>query len=172
MIMKKCIILLFGAAMLLTIGGCQKDPKIDIVQALDMNISIEGDVLQESTPNFLTLTVENTSEDKVILSESSFMLEFTSYSGSIKKTFYIDPSEDVFSTQVLPQARLEIKGNSVLSRKIDLGKIMVCSPVGNEITLPIDDYTVNLIINVNPDPKMTKNNQIIRSNYADIQVRG
>jgi hypothetical protein len=170
--MKKSIILATSALVILALTSCQKVPKIDLGQVLDLNISLESNVLQKSNSNMLTLTVENTSSEKVILPNSSFLLEFTSYSGSMRKTIYVDPFKDVISTEALAQSGLEIKGNSLLSGEIDLGKILADTIKGEQSLLPSDDYTINLIINMKPELNVTRSSEIIRSNYADIQVKG
>jgi hypothetical protein len=170
--MKKSIVLVMGALFILALNSCQKVPKADFGQVLAMNISLEKDVLQKSNSNILTLTVENTSNNKIIIPNSTFILEFTSYSGSIRKNFYIDPFNGAVSNEILQKTGLEIKGNSALLGEIDLSKILFNSQAGEQVILPSDDYTVNLIINFKPELNIAESNEIIRSNYTDLQVEG
>ncbi len=170
--MKKCVVFISVIVVLITIAGCTKTPEMTTGRKLNMNISLNENVLKKDSPAILTLTMENSSAEKLVLPESLFMIEFTSYSGSIKKTFYIDPFGDIFSTEKLPYSSFEMEGNSKLSGRIDLGKIVFSSVGEDSMLLPNDDYTVNLIISARPDPTIEMNNGMIRSNYADIQIIG
>jgi hypothetical protein len=168
--MKTSNILIPCGLALLMLSGCQKTSKIDYGKALDMGISLQGKVLQKNSPNILTISLENTSKHKLFVPESSFLLEFTSYSGSIKKTYYLDLSNEKPSITQTPQTRFEIKGKSEITRNIDLKSIVTDSPKDSESGLPVDDYAINLIMNLKPGTHNSKKDEI-RSNYIYIQVK-
>jgi hypothetical protein len=168
--MKKTVIFIQCGIALLMLAGCQKESKIDKERVLDMEISLQEKVLQKSSSNFLTVSLKNTSSDMVTVPESSFLLEFTSYSGSIRKTYYLDISGEALTATKVPQTSFVIKNEMV--RSFDLKNIVTASFTDSELSLPADEYTVNLIMKTKADSRNSKNNKEIRSNYLDIQVKG
>jgi hypothetical protein len=169
--MKKRMILIPCGIVLFFFSGCQKESKNNYGQALDMGISLQQKVLQKNSTNLLTISLENTSKHKLVVPESSFLLEFTSYSGSIKKTYYLDLSGDTPTISQSPQARLEIKGKGEVTHNINLNSILT-GLNNNDLALPADDYAVNLILNIEPGDQHDRNDKIIRSNYLYVQVQG
>jgi hypothetical protein len=170
--MKKNFILITGAMVILSMASCQKVSEIDFENVLNLNISMEKNDLQPGNSNILTLTIENTSAKKVKLPESAFLIEFTSYSGSIRKIFYFDPFEEKISSEILSQDIIQIKAKSVFTKEIDLSKVLYELTPSEQALLPEDEYTVNLIINLEPKMTTLGNKEIIRSNYADINIKG
>jgi hypothetical protein len=172
MIIKMKTNLIQLGIVLIFISGCKKDSKIDFERVIDMDITLQEKVFHEDSPNILTIQVSNTSDKKIVVPEGSFVLEFTSYSGSIRKTYFLDLSGDSPVLSEASPAPIEIQGNTGLTKSIDLRKLLteVASVYGSE--LPVDDYTLNLLLDIKNDSPDSKNTQVIRSNYVDLQVEG
>jgi hypothetical protein len=159
------------STVVLFLVGCQSKSAVDYSQALDMNISLQQKILQNSSSNILTISLENTSAHMLFVPEASLMLEFTSYSGSVKKTFNLDLSGDEASQAQLRYERLGIKGKGEITRNIDLKKV-IANSTDEDIVLPADDYAVNLVLKLKPGSGSQKNEELIRSNYLYLQVEG
>jgi hypothetical protein len=168
--MKKNVVITQVSLLLLLMVGCQKESKLGYGQVLDVNISLQEDELYKNASNMLTVSLKNRSEDMVSLSQSSFILEFTSYSGSVRKSYPLDISSETIAASEVKTSSILIKNEFV--RSFDLKKIVDDSQNESKFSLPADDYTVNLIMSIKPGSRSAKNEKVIRSNYLDVQVKG
>jgi hypothetical protein len=156
---------------LLVLAGCQNKSKVDFSKALDMNISLQEKTFQNNSSNILTISLENNSKHLLVVPEAKLMLEFTSYSGSIKKTYNLELSGNSLDISPLPNERLGIKGNGEITRNVDLKNVLAGSSDLSSI-LPADDYAVNLVLKLNSGSSNPKSEKLIRSNYLYVQVEG
>jgi hypothetical protein len=165
----KAVLIYLGTALIL-ISSCKNESTIELDRVLDMDIALQERVLQEGSENLLTIMVANTSDKKIRIPEGTFILEFTSYSGSIKKSYTLD-----FTGKSAPEKfgqALEIKGKEGFTQSINLQSILDQALTESESMLPVDEYTVNLILDVNSNSRNSKQSEKVRSNYLDLQVKG
>lgn len=167
--MKSNMIWLSGLLML-SIAGCQQETKQEPEEALDMNISFADENSSSDLPEYLSVSLVNESKDPVKLPDGLWVMEFTSYSGSVQRMVPLseehiksDPEWSQYKDYILqPGEKLDLR--------IGLREILLDSPGRLAIGLPADDYTLNAFLTpetqVENLPVATK----IRSNYLDLAI--
>jgi hypothetical protein len=133
MIIKMKAVLVYLGAVMILISSCKKESNLDLERVLDMDIALQEKVLHAGSENLLTIMVANTSNKKIRIPEGSFILEFTSYSGSIKKTYAVD--FEGHTDQEYPVQPVEIKGKAGFTQSIDLQSILAKAAEEDEIMI-------------------------------------
>lgn len=161
------VILLTGC--LVVFQCCTNEQHVDLNRALDIDISLESKQLNEGTPNFLTLKMENTSDHLVKVPDSELVIEFTSYSGSIKR---IIPLREI--SNGMPDLKslsgLNLKPGEAKFIRVELGDIVFSKLRNTDKKLPADDYTINIFLTTQEEVKDLRYADNIRSNYLDVYI--
>ena len=167
--MKSDMIWLSGLLML-SITGCQQEKDQELDKALDLNISFEDENSMPDLPEYLSVSLVNDSESPVKLPDGLWVLEFTSYSGSVQRM--VPLSEDYIKSdpEWSQYKDYTLQPGEKLDLRIGLRDILLDTPGRLAIGLPADDYTVNAFLTpetqVENLPVATK----IRSNYLDLAI--
>jgi len=165
--MKTRIMLIFGIVVLFQC--CQNEQQVDLDRALDIVLSIENKQLNEGVPNFLTLKMENSSDHVVNVPDSDLIIEFTSYSGSIRRV--ISLREIVNGTSDLESlSDLSLVPGEEKFIRVELGDIVFSRLRDTDNKLPADDYTINIFLTPDKESMDMKYADNIRSNYVDVLI--
>jgi hypothetical protein len=148
---------------------CKNEQRVDLDRALDITISLESKQLTRGTPNHLTLRMENTSERVVKVPDSDLIIEFTSYSGSIKQVFPLHEISNG-SADLNSLSNFNLKPKEERSAKIELGNLVYGTLVSSDVHLPADDYTINIFLPPVSSKQYMKLANNIRSNYVDLVI--
>ena len=165
--MKTRIMLFVGVVVLSQC--CQNEQQVDLDRTLDIKLSLESSKLKDGVPNFLTLKMENNSDQVVKVPDCELIIEFTSYSGGIQR---IIPIREIINgttnLELLSEMKLSPGENETI--RMELGDL-VFSRLGNTINkLPADDYTINVYLTTEYEKKDNRFADNIRSNYVDVLI--
>ncbi len=155
---------------LLTVQSCKKEDKLEFANILELSISVENTEINIGTPDIMTLTIGNTSNDHVVVSESSFKLILTSEFNNDEEFFYLDIFKDDYSSNWIPQVKMEFEGHKTLTKKFDLEKILWKSINQDENILTDGEYSAQLIIDIRLDPRSKFIDEKIESNSIGIRI--
>lgn len=165
--MKTRILLFIGIVVLFQC--CQNEQQVNLDRALDIKLSLESSKLNEGVPNYLTLKMENTSDDVVKVPDSNMIVEFTSYSGSIQR---IIPLHDIVNgnSDFGSLSDLTVLPGEEKLIRIELGDVVFSKLQNTDNQLPADDYTINIFLTPEKNMKDVTYADNIRSNYVDLMI--
>jgi len=165
--MKIRMMLIIGVVVLFQ--SCKNEQHVDLGRALDITISLESEQLTEGIPNFLSLSMKNTSDCVVKVPDDDLIIEFTSYSGSIKRIIPLrEISNDVSDLTSLSD--LNLKSGEERIARIELGNLVFGALQNSDKKLPADDYTINVFLTAETCKQEVKFANNIRSNYLDVSI--
>ena len=161
--------ILFFIGVVILSQSCDKGQRVTLDRALDIAISLENKQLTEGMPNFLTLKMENTSDRTVKVPNSDLVIEFTSFSGSIKRVI---PLRDIVNgtSDMERITGLKLKPREEKDIRIELGNLIYGKLQKTDNKLPADDYTINVFLTADKDLQDLRYADNIRSNYIDIYI--
>ena len=149
--------------------SCKTEQHVDLGRALDLTITIENNQLSRGIPNFLALEMKNTSDRVVKVPDNELIIEFTSYSGSIKRFVPLRELSNGAS-DLSSLADLNLKPGEERIARIELGNLVFGTLQNSDRELPADDYTINVYLNTEKcEPEISYADNI-RSNYLDVVV--
>lgn len=161
--------MLFIVVLVVLFQSCNTEQRTDLDRALDIKISLENKQLNEGTPNILTLKMENTSDHILTVPDNDLIIEFTSFSGSIKRIIPLRQIANGNSDLALLSG-LKIKPGDKKIISIDLGSVVFNRLQNSDNALPADDYTINIFLSREPKKRDIKYADNIRSNYVDVLI--
>ncbi len=165
--MKTRIIFFIGVVVLSQ--SCKNEQRVDLDRALDIAISLENKQLTEGVPNLLTLKMENTSDRTVKVPNSDLVIEFTSFSGSVKRVI---PLRDIANgtSDLEHLTSLSLKPGEEKDIRVELGNLVFGKLQNTDNKLPADDYTINVFLTADKDLQDLRYADNIRSNYIDVYI--
>jgi len=161
------IVIVFGiAAMFLS---CSRGPIVDLEKSIDLDIRLENKHLNEGQPNILTVVLENVSDRSVKVPDKEMVLEFTSYSGSVRRIIPLrELSNDMSGLENI--IGLKLKPGEIKTVEFELGEIVYGALGSTGNSLPSDDYTVNVFMAVDKNLQKIRYAENLRSNYVDVYI--
>jgi len=166
--MKMTKMMIISGALAVFIS-CTREQVVDLDKSLDLDIKLDSKQLNESQPNFLTLVVENISDRSVRVPEKEMVLEFTSYSGSVRRVIPLrELSNDMSELENIVGLKLE--PGEVKSIEFELGEIVYRELSNSGKSLPSDDYTVNIFMANSKNLQKIRYAENLRSNYVDVYI--
>lgn len=166
--MKTRVLLIVGIVVLFQC--CQKnEQQVNLDRALDIKLSLESSKLNQREPNYLTIKMQNTSDNSVKVPDSNMIVEFTSYSGSIRRVI---PLQEIVNgdSDVSSLSDLTLKPKEEKLIRIELGNVVFSKLQNTDNQLPADDYTINIFLAPEKDMKEVKYADNVRSNYVDVMI--
>ena len=166
--MKTRVLLIVGIVVLFQCSQ-KNEQQVNLDRALDIKLSLESSKLNQGEPNYLTIKMQNTSDNSVKVPDSNMIVEFTSYSGSIRRVI---PLQEIVNgdSDVSSLSDLTLKPKEEKLIRIELGNVVFSKLQNTDNQLPADDYTINIFLAPEKDMKEVKYADNVRSNYVDVMI--
>ena len=154
----------------LVLPGCQQEQETDLNNTLDLKISVNANKIMINADNYLDLSVENISSKPVKMPDGLLVLEFTSYSGSIREAIALTPEMLEAQPEWEEYRDYILEANEKIDLHIDLGNILFGGEGIDPLHLPTDSYAINAYYTPGNVVDVSLNSGKVRSNYLYVDI--
>lgn len=166
--MKKVNVFLLALMVIFIALNCRRNNIVAIEKNLDLIMRIDNDKVIRDSTNRLTLNVINKSDEKIILNEGFFKLQFTSSTTGTTKALYLNINNQSYYMKRKEIVMIEIEEKDTIIQKIDLGKILADDT--QDEFLSRGDYSIRFVLENVIDKESNKLEEKKASNAVYVEV--
>ena len=166
----KTRMIMLTAGLALVVMSCQQEQENTLTTTFDINISFDADQVIYGEDNYLYLTMENISSSPAGIPDGMIVLEFTSYSGSIKRNVPLQAHNIKVEPDWKQYKEYVLQSGEKINLRINLNTIIYGGDGQSPAGIPGDGYAINAYLTAERNMEDLTGVEKLRSNYLYLDI--